>query len=318
MTVEVTTPMPNMPHIARRRRSSGSTNAIAAGTYDGSTTRANVRYTHIITRPSSVLTASSRLHHTNISLNWCIANSAGSEPSRISRGCATWRTVSTATAPIATLATRSTSADRHIAGAVPLDRADQPVRVAFRVGHPTGTVTQTWGWCPRRRCFGVGSVACDGSDRFVGVPAAGERGGCVVAGGLAGLDRFQQMDRDVGHAHLFLLDPGALHAIVEHDVAERTRGRDPAGAGGDRLGGALVVDLGPGVLLHPHAGTTGAAAHALGAVAGHLDHVDALDRRHHLARREVHVVVATEIARVVVGDALFERGVGDIELARVD
>src|SRR6056297_1220785 len=144
MTVEVTTPMPNMPHIARRWRSSGSTNAIAAGTYDGSTTRANVRYTHIMARPSSAPTTSSRLHHTNTSLNWCNAKSPGSEPSMISRGCATWRTVSTATAPMATLATRSTSADRHIAGAVPLDRADQPVRVALRVDRPTGTVTQTW------------------------------------------------------------------------------------------------------------------------------------------------------------------------------
>ncbi len=117
---------------------------------------------------------------------------------------------------------------------------------------------------------------------------------------------------------LVLLDSGALHAVVEHDVAERARGGDPAGAGGDRLGGALVVDLRAGGLLHPHAGPAGAAAHALGAVARHLDDLDALDRADHLARCEVHVVVAAEVARVVVGDPLFERGLADVELARVD
>ena len=45
----------------------------------------------------------------------------------------------------------------------------------------------------------------------------------------------------------------------------------------------------------------------LRAVARHLDDVDAGERADHLARREVHVVVAAEVARVVIRDALLER-----------
>ena len=96
--------------------------------------------------------------------------------------------------------------------------------------------------------------------------------------------------------------PARLHAVVEHDVAERARGGDAGRAGRQRLAGALVVDLGADRLLHPHPRPAGAAAHALGAVALHLDDLDALDRADDLARREVHVVVAAEVAGVVVGD----------------
>ena len=83
------------------------------------------------------------------------------------------------------------------------------------------------------------------------------------------------------------------------------------GAGGERLFGALDVHLLADVLLHPHARAAGAAAHALGAVARHLDDVDAAERADHVARREVHVVVAAEVAAVVVGDALVERRAGE-------
>ena len=68
-------------------------------------------------------------------------------------------------------------------------------------------------------------------------------------------------------------------------------------------------------LLHPHARAAGAAAHALGAVARHLDDLDALDRPDDLARGEVHVVVAAEVAGVVVGDPLLERRPADVEAA---
>ena len=78
------------------------------------------------------------------------------------------------------------------------------------------------------------------------------------------------------------------------------------------------LTLTPDRLLHPHAGPAGAAAHALGAVARHLDDLDALDRADHLAGREVDVVVAAEVARVVVGDALLERGLADVEAAAGD
>ena len=77
----------------------------------------------------------------------------------------------------------------------------------------------------------------------------------------------------------------------------------------------LVVDPHAIGLLHPHPRPAGAAAHALRAVARHLDDLDALDRADHLARREVHVVVAAEVARVVVGDPLVERRLADVEPA---
>jgi hypothetical protein len=77
--------------------------------------------------------------------------------------------------------------------------------------------------------------------------------------------------------HLVVLDTLGLHAVVDHDVAERAGGGDAAGAGGEQLLGALDVDLLADVLLHPHAGAAGAAAHALGAVAAGLDDLDALE-----------------------------------------
>ena len=112
--------------------------------------------------------------------------------------------------------------------------------------------------------------------------------------------------------------PGGLGAVVEHDVAERAGGGDAGGARRQGLLGPLVVDLDARRLLHPHAGAAGAAAHALGAVAGHLDDLDPLDRADDLAGRDVHVVVPTEVARVVVRDALLQRRLADVELAALD
>ena len=48
---------------------------------------------------------------------------------------------------------------------------------------------------------------------------------------------------------------------------------------------ALDVHLLADVLLHPHAGATGTAAHATGAVARHLDDLDAGERAHDFAGR---------------------------------
>src|SRR5690606_20725588 len=63
---------------------------------------------------------------------------------------------------------------------------------------------------------------------------------------------------------------------------------------------------------------TGAAAHALGAVGGGLDQVDAGQVADHVPRRHVDVVVAAQVAGVVVHDALLEASLGEIELALVD
>src|SRR5436190_12564791 len=108
------------------------------------------------------------------------------------------------------------------------------------------------------------------------------------------------MDRDVGDLHLAVLHARALHTVVEHDVAERTRRRDSGRTGRDRFLRTLVVDLLADRLFHPHARAAGATAHAGGPRATHLDDLDTCDRGNDLARREVDVVVATEIARAVV------------------
>src|SRR5438876_693080 len=87
--------------------------------------------------------------------------------------------------------------------------------------------------------------------------------------------RFDGLPQDLGdvlHADDFVLAL-ALHAVVEHDVAERARHRDAARAGGDRLLAPLGVDLLADALFHPHARAAGTAAHAARAVARHLDEV---------------------------------------------
>src|SRR5207248_590739 len=67
--------------------------------------------------------------------------------------------------------------------------------------------------------------------------------------------------------------------------------------------------------LHPLAGPARAVAHATRPGARRLDDVDALETAEHLAGGEIHVVVAAEIAGVVVHAALVERGPVEVELA---
>src|SRR5215211_7026994 len=57
---------------------------------------------------------------------------------------------------------------------------------------------------------------------------------------LAGLDRLEQVHRDVGYADLVIVLAGALHPVVQHDVAEGACRGDPAGSGADGLLGTLV------------------------------------------------------------------------------
>jgi hypothetical protein len=140
----------------------------------------------------------------------------------------------------------------------------------------------------------------------------------LLLAAVAFLERFEQVDGDVGDADLALLLAMALHAVVHHDVAEGAGGGDARRTGGDQLGGADVVDLGPDRLLHPHARPAGTTAHPLGAVAGRFDDRHAAEATDDLARREVDVVVATQVARVVVDDPFFQAGFGQVEAAVLD
>ena len=119
------------------------------------------------------------------------------------------------------------------------------------------------------------------------------------------LDRFPEDLGDVLDAD-FLVPAFALHAVVEHDVAEGARDRDARRAGRDRLLAALGVHLLARVLLHPHARAAGTAAHPARSVARHLDEVDTGERADDSPGREVDVVVTAEITRVVVGHSLFQ------------
>jgi hypothetical protein len=123
-----------------------------------------------------------------------------------------------------------------------------------------------------------------------------------------------QVHGDVGHLHLIVLEALTLHTVVDHDVTERARGRDARGARRDQLLRALDVHLLAHVLFHPHASTTGATAHAL----RRLDDVDPAERTDHLSWREVHVVVAAEVAAVVVDDPLVELRFAQVELTGLD
>src|SRR3954452_21112840 len=114
------------------------------------------------------------------------------------------------------------------------------------------------------------------------------------------------MDRDVGDPYLGLLDAGGLHTVVEHDVTERACGCHTRGTGGDCLSRTFVIDLRADRLFNSHPCPAGTTTHALRAAARHLDDFDALDRGDDVARRQIHVVVPAEVARVVIRDPLLK------------
>ena len=74
----------------------------------------------------------------------------------------------------------------------------------------------------------------------------------------------------------------------------------------ERLLHAQVVDAAPRALLAEGVASPRAAAHGPLAVALHLRQLDAGDRAQRLPRRVVDIVVAPEIARIVVGEALVQ------------
>src|SRR5688500_17426860 len=91
-------------------------------------------------------------------------------------------------------------------------------------------------------------------------------------------------------------DIGALKVrgpVAQHDQTERAGGRDLVGRLLQGLLDALVVDALTLAFLHPHPGTTGAAAHALAMMEVHLDHALAGDGLDDAATLVVHLVIAT-------------------------
>src|SRR5262245_15056283 len=90
--------------------------------------------------------------------------------------------------------------------------------------------------------------------------------------------------------------------VGQHHVAERAGDRDLVGPGGHRLGRPVVVDPFADGLFHPHPGAARAAAERPLRIAWHLGEVRPGDDVEQLAGWRVDLVMATEVARVVVGD----------------
>ena len=105
--------------------------------------------------------------------------------------------------------------------------------------------------------------------------------------------------------------------VVEHDHAVGAGRPDHVGAGGQGLVGAFQVDPLADPLLHPHAGPAGAAAEAALPAAVHLHRPDPGDGVQDGPGGVVDVVVAAQVAGVVVGDGGLDRALG-AEAALVD
>src|SRR5581483_12522815 len=112
---------------------------------------------------------------------------------------------------------------------------------------------------------------------------------------------------DVERLHAARLAADRFHALVEHLQAERAGRSQHVGAGVQRLGRADVVDALAALLFHEGVAAAGATAETLVAAARHLDLRRSRQRGHYVARLVVHLVVATEVAGVVVGDRLVQR-----------
>ncbi len=78
---------------------------------------------------------------------------------------------------------------------------------------------------------------------------------------VATFERFEHVDGNVCHFDFVFVNALALHAIVDHDVAERTRRGDAACAGCEQLLAAFDVDVFAGGLFHPEAAAASATAH---------------------------------------------------------
>src|SRR5262245_44259992 len=104
-----------------------------------------------------------------------------------------------------------------------------------------------------------------------------------------------------------LLGADHLAAEVDHRQAERTRGRDRAGAGRQQLFDADDVDALLRFDLHPHVAAASAAAEAALTRPRRVDYAQTGDGGGNPARRIRDLVVAAEIARVVEDHAARQR-----------
>src|SRR5712691_12269990 len=111
------------------------------------------------------------------------------------------------------------------------------------------------------------------------------------------LDRLREQGSQVDDLQL---RAGGAYTVVEHHRAEGARHGQRLRTSAGGFAHTLLVDGPPSTLLHPHARAAGAAAERALAVARHLHRPAGGSGQ--LARRLAHIVVAREVAGVVIRD----------------
>ena len=122
-----------------------------------------------------------------------------------------------------------------------------------------------------------------------------------------------RLEQQLGHvlAGDGIVDAHGLGSVLEHDHTERAGDRDGVGLLGAELFEADDAGLFVAVAFHPDVAATAATAHRLVAIGARgLDQLDAGDRLEELTRGVVDVVVAADVAGIVVGDFLLDFGHG--------
>src|SRR2546423_11009839 len=114
-----------------------------------------------------------------------------------------------------------------------------------------------------------------------------------------------------------LLHVERANAVLEHGHAERAGDGNAAGLGADGFVEAIVADAGAALFLHKRARAAGPAAEAALATPRQLDEA-APDAVQDLARLVVHLVVAAEITRIVIGEAVAQGRGGELQPTRVE
>src|SRR5438270_6431914 len=114
-----------------------------------------------------------------------------------------------------------------------------------------------------------------------------------------------------------LLDVERAHPVFEHGHAERARDGNPAGLRADGFVQAIVADAGAALFLHERTRAAGPAAKAALPTPRQLDEA-APDAVQDFARLVVHLVVAAEITRIVIGEAVAQGRGRDLQPTRVE
>src|SRR6266568_1076387 len=111
-----------------------------------------------------------------------------------------------------------------------------------------------------------------------------------------------------------LLGLYTFDAILKHRDTEGAGGSQDFSLGLQRFFHTGLVDTLPDLLLHPGPATTTTTAEALIAMAAHLCHTIAIQYGEHATRLVVHIVVATDVAGIVVGELALIEAFGEFDL----